>query len=366
MNIVADENIVSLDEFFSSHGNITSLPGRNITAATVKDADVLLLRSVTTVNENLLRGSRVKFVGSCTIGTDHLDIPWLEQQGISWAYAPGCNAHAVVDYVLASLFALKIDVTKLASKNFTVGIVGCGNVGSRLQKRLKKLGIQTLCCDPPLAEKESRKKNSSKKYLPLQEVISRSDAVCLHTPLTRDGKHPTFHLINADNLSLLKKNAVLLNAGRGAVVDNTALLAHLNTHPAFRAVLDVWENEPTISKKLLEKIAIATPHIAGYSVEGKQRGSEMIYQQFCKHFSIETSVVVEKEAPIILDSKCFNTISGLVQACYDPLKDSEELKHTPTAFDQLRKLYIYRREFSQFRIRNTNANDKKILKALGF
>lgn len=360
MKIIADENIVDLAELFAPHGDITSLPGRKISAADIKDADVLLLRSVTRVNKELLQGSSVKFVGSCTIGTDHLDTDWLDAQGIAWHYAPGCNAHAVVDYVIASMYALGLHVENL--KNFTVGIVGCGNVGSRLQKRLDKLGIRTLCCDPPLAEK----KKTNKNYYSLAEVLSQSDMVCLHTPLTNGGAHPTFHLLNESNLPLLKHNAILLNAGRGAVIDNQALLVHMQAYPEFRVVLDVWENEPKISRVLLAKVAIATPHVAGYSVEGKQKGSEIIYKAFCKHFAIASDAAVEKEEPIVLDAKQFLTLRELVLACYDPLKDSEELRHTPAAFDQLRKLYVYRREFSQFRIRNAGADNRKKLKALGF
>ena len=361
MKIIADENIVALAELFAPHGEVTSLPGRNICAADVKNADVLLLRSVTTVNKELLQGSSVKFIGSCTIGTDHLDTAWLDAQGIHWQYAPGCNAQAVVDYVIASMYALGLQVEQL--KNFTVGIVGCGNVGSRLQKRLDKLGIKTLCCDPPLAEKKSGK---HKNYYSLAEVLSQSDMVCLHTPLTSSGAHSTFHLINESNLPLLKHNAILLNAGRGAVIDNQALLIHMQAYPEFRVVLDVWENEPKISRALLAKAAIATPHIAGYSVEGKQKGSEIIYKAFCKYFSIEPGSAVEKEEPIILDARQYATLRELVLACYDPLKDSDELRHTPAAFDQLRKLYVYRREFSQFRIRKANAENRKQLKALGF
>jgi len=360
MKIVADENIVSLAELFAPHGEVISLPGRKITAADVKDADVLLVRSVTKVNKDLLQGSRVRFVGSCTIGTDHLDLPWLEKNKIHWEYAPGCNAHAVVDYVITSLFALNLNVDTL--NNFTVGIVGCGNVGSRLQKRLARMGVRTLCCDPPLAEKNRK----GKSYCSLPELLSQSDMVCLHTPLTTSGPYPTFHLINEKNIPLFKHNAILLNAGRGAVVDSEALLVHMNAYPEFRAVLDVWENEPKISKALLAKAAIATPHIAGYSVEGKQKGSEMIYKDFCKYFSLESLSSVEKEEPIILDARQFTSLRELVLACYDPLRDTEELKHAPAAFDQLRKLYVYRREFSQFRIRHAGVENRKILKALGF
>ena len=357
MKIVADENISLLDEFFSAQGDIVRLPGRKISAADLRDADVLLVRSVTKVNEALLANSRVRFVGSCTIGTDHLDTHWLDNHNIAWAHAPGCNAEAVVDYVIACLFALDVDLKKIAEGEFVIGVVGCGNVGSRLVKRLQKLGATVLCCDPF---------KRSAHYIPLEELLPHCDMVCLHTPLTHGGKYPTRHLIHQDNLPLFKNNAVLLNAGRGAVVDNTALLAHLETHPDFRVVLDVWEYEPDILRTLLQCAYIATPHIAGYSIEGKRRGTEMIYAAFCKYFHIKHQATVDPEEKLEFDATHFATLRDLVLACCDPLKDSEELKHAPQSFDQLRKLYIYRREFSQCRIRKVPENKRALLRALGF
>jgi len=357
MKIVADDNISLLEEYFSPHGQVTSLSGRNITRNDVADADVLLVRSVTRVDAQLLSGSAVKFVGSCTIGTDHLDTVWLGQQGIHWCNAPGCNADAVVDYVLASLFALGIDLQQLRNSGFTVGVVGCGNVGSRLVKRLQKIGITTLCCDPF---------KRTRNYIPLETLIPQCDVVCLHTPLTRAGRHPTFHLINEHKLPRFRKNAILLNAGRGAVIDNNALLAHMNCHPEFRAILDVWENEPAISAALLQAASIATPHIAGYSVEGKQRGTEMIYAEFCKFFNVSSLLAVENEESIVLDSRHFASLRELVLACYDPMKDTAELKHALQSFDQLRKFYVYRREFSACRLRRAPRELKPLLKSLGF
>jgi erythronate-4-phosphate dehydrogenase len=357
LKIVADDNISLLEEYFSPHGHVTSLPGRNITRNDVVDADVLLVRSVTRVDAALLSGSKVKFVGSCTIGTDHLDTAWLDQQGIHWTNAPGCNADAVVDYVLACLFALDIDLQQMRNSGFTVGVVGCGNVGSRLVKRLQKIGINTLCCDPY---------KRSRHYVSLETLIPQCDVVCLHTPLTQTGKHPTFHLVNELNLPLFKEDAILLNAGRGAVIDNTALLKHMNRHPEFRTILDVWENEPVISTALLLAASIATPHIAGYSVEGKRRGTETIHEAFCHYFNIAGAVAVNAEEPLEFDARHFSSLRELVLACYDPLKDTAELKHAPQAFDQFRKFYVYRREFSACRLRRAPRELKLLLKSLGF
>lgn len=352
MKIVADENIAQLSEYFSGFGDLLALPGRNITAGHVKDADVLLVRSVTPVDAKLLAGSRVRFVGTCTIGTDHLDIPWLDEQGICWAAAPGCNATAVVDYVVACLFALDV-----AFSRSTIGVVGCGAVGSRLAKRLQKIGSKVLHCDPF---------KRGEKYVSLETVLRESDVICLHTPLTTTGKHPTFHLLHDGNLGLLKKNAILLNAGRGAVIDNVALLKHLEKHPQCRTVLDVWENEPVISPQLLQQVTIATPHIAGYSVEGKIRGTKMIYQALCDFVGIDPVVEVEPEEPLFFDAPQFPALKDLIMAVYDPRVDSEELKRVPAAFDRLRRLYVLRREFSACRVRRARAEDRKILRKIGF
>ena len=360
MKIVADENISLLEEYFASHGRVVTVPGRSMQPHHVRDADVLLVRSVTKVDANLLRGSSIKFVGSCTIGTDHLDTSWLGQQGIRWAHAPGCNADAVVDYVLACCYALGLDPAQFGHIGFTVGVVGCGNVGSRLVKRLEKLGATVLCCDPF---------KRAKKYLPLEILLRQSDLVCLHTPLTRNGKFPTLRMINQSYLGLLKPDAILLNAGRGEVIDEAALLHHLENHRRSRVVLDVWQDEPAINRSLLQRTALSTPHIAGYSIEGKQRGTAMIYQAFCEHFGLQPATVknlILGDDTLTFDATHFASLQELVLACYDPRRDDEELRHAPQAFDQLRKLYLYRREFASCRILHATREQKQKLKALGF
>jgi len=341
MKIVADENIAGLQEYFSACGEIISLPGRNISAKDLRQADALLVRSVTTVNRALLEQSPLRFIGSCTIGTDHLDTEWLDQQQISWAYAPGCNAKAVVDYVLSCLLALEIDLSTVA-----VGIVGCGNVGARLDNELALLGVKTLCCDPFLSRMPER------KYVSLEQVLSACDVVCLHTPLTTTGPHPTWHLIDGARLTLMKQKAVLLNAGRGPVVDNEALLEYSNRHPDFRIVLDVWENEPCISSSLLNRVTIATPHIAGYSLAGKWQGTAMIHKSFCECFGLPQQVRPLPGDIFAKDRENNVSLRDYVLGIYDPARDSIRLKETAflgdaergEAFDHLRKQYLPRRE----------------------
>src|SRR6478735_7571557 len=212
--IVADENIAYAQHFFADIGELILLPGRAISRSDVQDADILLVRSVTPVNRELLEGSTVRFVGSCTIGTDHIDKQWLSENNIHFSYAPGCNAQAVVEYVLAALYTLEVDFS--ASK---VGIVGCGNVGGNLLRHLQSVGIDVVGCDPLLL-------NSN---LPLVdfETILECDVICLHTPLTKTGAYPTYHLFDESVINALKPGTILLNAGRGAVIDNVALLQRI-------------------------------------------------------------------------------------------------------------------------------------------
>lgn len=345
MKIVADENIAGLKEYFSSCGDIIPLQGRSIAAKDLQQADALLVRSVTVVDRALVEQSSLRFVGSCTIGTDHLDTEWLRQQQIPWAYAPGCNAKAVVDYVLSCLLALDIDLSRIV-----VGVVGCGSVGGLLDHQLAQLGVRTLCCDPFLVS------TPEKSYVTLEQMLPLCDVVCLHTPLTKTGPHPTWHLLHAANLLLMKKNAVLLNAGRGAVVDNQALLEHINRYPGFRTILDVWEHEPCISPSLLERVTIATPHIAGYSMAGKWQGTDMVYKSFCEVFGLSPQVNPPLTGMFAADRKAGVPLRDYALAIYDPDRDSRQLKaiapltdpERGAAFDRLRKQYIPRPEFGNF------------------
>lgn len=322
MRIVADENIAFAREFFAPLGELVLLPGRLITAADIAAADVLLVRSVTPVNAALLADSRVRFVGSCTIGTDHVDTAWLDAHSIAFAHAPGCNARAVVEYVLSSLLALGVDM--LASR---IGVVGCGNVGGQLLRCLQQAGAQVVGCDPFL-------KDTALPLVPFEQVLTR-EVICLHTPLTRSGPHPTFHLFDEAVIASLSPGTVLLNAGRGAVIDNAALLRRLQQRSDLRVVLDVWENEPAIDGGLLDQVAIGTPHIAGYSAEGKLRGTRMVYEALCRFLGVDPADVAVG-------------LAGIVEP-YDVGVDDAALRQAYPAsgaqgFDRLRRDYRARRE----------------------
>ena len=323
LKIVADENIAYAQHFFADIGELILLSGRAISHSDVQDADILLVRSVTLVNRELLEGSSVRFVGSCTIGTDHIDTQWLSENSIHFSYAPGCNAQAVVEYVLAALRALDVDLP--ASK---VGIVGCGNVGGRLLRYLQRIDVDVVGYDPLLMNSD----------LPLVdfETILTCDVICLHTPLTKSGAHSTYHMFDTSVINSLKPGTVLLNAGRGAVIDNAALLQRIENSADLNVVLDVWENEPAINGDLLAHVAIGTPHIAGYSAEGKLRGTEMVYEALCNILGCDQTA-----APVVLGG---DVIPYAIFADDAALREQYPIDGA-LAFDRLRKHYKPRREY---------------------
>lgn len=375
MLIVADENIPLLDAFFEGFGEIRRVPGRAIDRATVAQADVLLVRSVTNVSRELLEGSKVRFVGTCTIGTDHLDLDYFQQAGITWSSAPGCNARGVVDYVLGSLLTLaEIEGVALAER--TYGVVGAGEVGGRLVKVLKGLGWNVLVCDPPRAA-------AGGDYVALEQIIAQCDVISLHTPLTRSGEHPTWHLFDRQRLQQLKPGAWLINASRGPVVDNRALREVMLEREDLQAVLDVWEGEPSVDIALAELCVIATPHIAGYSLDGKQRGTAQIYQAFCQFLGQPATVSLDQLLPapwlaqvgLSASSDPAWALAMLCRGVYDPRRDDADFRRSlvvagaeqRSAFDLLRKQYPERREIDglSVRIDGDSPELRQIVQALG-
>lgn len=360
MLIVADENIPLLDAFFAGFGEIRRYPGRAIDAACVKDADVLLVRSVTRVDQALLEGSRVRFVGTCTIGTDHLALDYFAQAGIHWSSAPGCNARGVVDYVLGSLLTLaELDGADLTGR--TYGVVGAGEVGGRLVEVLRGLGWKVLVCDPPRQQREGG------DYVSLQTVLAECDVISLHTPLTREGDAPTWHLLGHEQLAALRPGTWLINASRGPVIDNTALRECLLEREDVLAVLDVWEGEPQVDLELADLCVLATPHIAGYSLDGKQRGTAQIYQAFCAWRGEQASVHLADllpppwlaEVSLQAETDPAWALATLCRAVYDPRRDDADFRRSlsndpleqKAAFDALRKHYPPRREIEGLAVR---------------
>lgn len=272
-HILADQNIPFVVDAFGRFGDIQIRPGHEITPESVRDVDVLLVRSVTDVNEHLLSGSKVQFVGAATAGWDHVDLDYLESHKITFAHAKGSNAESVVEYTLAAMLSTGAN-HGFGLSDKVLGVVGCGAIGGKLVRRARALGMQVLCCDPLLSQK------SPVDFISLEELIRKADLVSLHVPLTMDGPHPTLHLLNAETLAWMKPDARLINTSRGSVVDNQALKKAVHEERLAGVVLDVWENEPTPDPELIHLAEIATPHIAGYSFDGKVEGTRTLERAF--------------------------------------------------------------------------------------
>ncbi|RRZ94707.1 4-phosphoerythronate dehydrogenase PdxB [Erwinia sp. 198] len=370
MKILVDENMPYARELFSRTGDVVAVPGRPVPQAELDDADGLMVRSVTKVNAELLNGKPVKFVGTATAGTDHIDEAFLQQQEIAFSAAPGCNAIAVVEYVFSALLLLA-ERDGFALKDRTVGIVGVGNVGGRLQARLAALGIRTLLCDPPRADR-----GDEGDFLPLSQLVAEADILTFHTPLFKQGAYKTLHLADEALLRALKPNAILINACRGPVVDNQALLKVLATRRDLSVVLDVWEPEPELSLPLLEKVDIATAHIAGYTLEGKARGTTQVFEAWTQFLGNPQQVALETLLPapefgqIALRGELDQpTLKRLVHLVYDVRRDDAPLRKVaavPGEFDRLRKNYLERREWSSLRVQCDSESTATLLSALGF
>ena len=362
MKIIADANIPYVEDAFSSLGQVSTCEGRHLVAAQVADADILLVRSVTKVNELLLGNSKVKYVGSATIGTDHIDTGFLEKRAIPFVSAPGSNATSAAEYVVTALL-VTADRNGFDLKDKRVGIVGCGNVGSRVLQRLQALGVECIVNDPP---RQARYNDLS--YVSFDDILG-ADIITAHIPLDMQGPNRTYHLFDRQFFAGLKPNAIFVNTSRGAVVDQSGLQHALNFRDDISLVLDVWENEPDIDSKLVERVGIATPHIAGYSLDGKIRGTEMIYASACQFFNRPKKWTVNYALlpdPQIVD----------LTASINPIKDDNALREVMNMaqpdravhFDRLRKFYPPRREFAfhQVLLNKSQGSLADKLTALGF
>jgi erythronate-4-phosphate dehydrogenase len=361
LKIVADENIPLLKELLDHCRDVHFLPGRQIKQHSLKDADVLLVRSITRVNEELLAGTSVKFVGTATAGTDHLDTTWLEQQGIHWVDTPGCNAEAVAEYVLACIAYLRTQGL-LQHKPLRAGVIGIGHVGKKVVKKLKILEFEVLQNDPPRADAELEFDST-----PLAEFTDL-DFISVHTSLTKTGKHSTYQLINQDFLQRQKPGAILLNAGRGEVI-HFSDLATYGKHLVW--CFDVWENEPSIDTNIAQQALIATPHIAGYTQEAKFRSSYQLADALKKHLDLPISFFGKETKKNLLISDA-DTWEKILLELYNPSDDTAQLKNIIAAadigseFDYLRKHYHWRHEWANLVLsaKNLSIADKKLLQQL--
>lgn len=375
MNLLVDENIPYGAEAFGTLGTVRQVPGRSITNAMLKDVDALIIRSITKVNESLLAGTSVRFVGTCTIGEDHVDKLYLAQRGIAFTSAPGCNANSVAEYMVTALLYLAGKYGfDLASKR--LGIVGVGNVGSQVHRKASALGMTCVLNDPPLAEK-----TGDPAYRPLDE-IQECDIITFHTPLNKGGAHPTWHLADQTFLQSLRPGTILFNTARGPVVDNAALENVLRENHLMATVLDVWENEPTPSISLLEAVDIATPHIAGYSFDGKVNGTRQVYEALCAFLG---NNAVWDPQPLLppppvpeleVDPAVPDGVAKTALHVYDLPGDDARMRRIGKIaageqgayFDRLRKEYPVRREFFNTRIRLMHPDKEiaRILSGMGF
>jgi erythronate-4-phosphate dehydrogenase len=377
MKIVADENIPFVKECFASIGDVQTFHGRQITPETVANADCLLVRSITPVNEKLLANSKIKFVATATIGFEHVDIDYLKNKGISFASAPGSNANSVADYLVAALFSVA-QKHKLTLEGKSIGVVGVGNVGSKVAKKSAVLGMTVKLNDPPLF-----RQTSDSKYRPLNELFD-CDFITLHTPLTREGQDKTYHLADEKFFVSLKPGCVFINTCRGGVHDTAALKAAIQNKKLSAVILDVWEKEPNIDCELLRMVDISTPHIAGYSYDGKIAGMIMIYDAACKHFGLKPKYKIEDflpppTVPQIAIEKIGpdhqKLLHEIVQQVYPINRDDFNTREIAMVepdkrgkfFDDLRKNYPVRREFQNTKIIMTSENGLKAkLRGIGF
>ena len=316
--VIIDKGIPFLEGVFPPEIDVRYLSPEEITPEAVRYADALFVRTRTQINKGLLHGSNVRFVATATIGFDHIDQDFCQEAGIHWVSCPGCNAQAVCDYVEEAIAYLRPQQSQL-----TIGVVGYGHVGKLVAQMAQRRGYQVLLSDPPLGIGMS-----------LEQLAPLCDVLTFHTPLTREGEHPTYHLCDANILRLCKPNTLLINAARGGVIDEQALLSTLNTQRStlnYTTAIDCWENEPNLNQELLKKVDLASFHIAGYSIQGKMNASEMCLRAFCEFFSLPILSINKKVVPLQGDSE-----PGWLK------RISAQLKAAPEHFEQLRKQYKLR------------------------
>lgn len=364
MNILADQNIPFAIEAFSSLGDVQLFNGRELRTEDLHQTDILLVRSVTRVDRSLLHKTPVRFVASATIGTDHIDLDFLQQQAIGFANAPASNAVSAAEYTLCAIL-FYCEQHAIAMRDLRVAIVGYGNVGSRVRQRLDALGIENIVFDPPRAEQYT-----DVVYADWQEVKA-CNVITAHVPLTRTGKHPTYLMFNAEFFASLAPHTLFINTARGAAVDEAALLNSL-AHKELNLMLDVWQNEPAIDPELQQQTLLSTPHIAGYAYDGKLRGTQMIYEATCRFLGQamqwQASSQLTEDTPLLqFRGGQPHAFWDLVQQAYDIREDSQRLAASmslaPAAraieFDRQRKEYPERREFSAFEVQMSGATHEQ-------
>ena len=371
MKIVADDKIPFLKGALEPHAEVVYIPGKQINKEIIKDSDALLIRTRTKCTENLLEGTSVGFIGTATIGFDHIDIHYCNKNNILWTNAPGCNSSSVQQYIAAALFRISSEYN-FNLKDKTLGIIGVGNVGTKVEKFARVLGMNVLLNDPPRARLEGKKNFHS-----LRTILSQSDIVTVHVPLNVVGEDYTYHLFNDESFKKIKRGAWFINSSRGEVTDTFALKKVLFSGKVGGAVLDVWENEPDIDVEIMQMAFIATPHIAGYSTDGKANGTAMVVGALSRNFNLPLKNWYPEYIPlpsspyISIDCKGKSEeeiIREAVSHTYNIDEDKANLLHSPTDFEKLRGDYRIRREFTSFviNLKGGTENVQQMLEKLGF
>ena len=364
MKIICDNKIPFLRGALEPYAEVVYLPGKETTAEVVKDADALITRTRTICNEDLLAGSSVKVIATATIGFDHIDTAWCEANGIIWRNAPGCNSWSVKQYITALLVTLARN-RGLRLSDLTLGVVGVGNVGSKVAEAASILGMKVLLNDPPReraechsGEADGRRKNP---FVSLDYLVAHSDIITLHVPLQKDGPDATWHLFDEARLATMRPSQILVNSSRGPVVDNKALKAALAERRIAGACLDVWEGEPDLDPELVQLLDLTTPHIAGYSADGKANGTTAAVRTVASVLGLpltDWKATGIPNPPQTLDFEIDATrksaqevLTEAVLHTYDISADSDALRADLSAFEKLRGDYAVRREFTSFTVR---------------
>lgn len=371
MKIIIDDKIPYIKGALEPVAEVIYLPGSKTTPEIVKDADAIITRTRTICNEKLLKGSKVKFIATATIGFDHIDTEYCKKAGIEWTNAPGCNAESVNQYITSALFSWSMRKrTDLAGK--TIGIVGVGQVGSRVAKTCETFGMKVLLNDPPRERMEG-----PEKFVSLKTIQKEADIITFHVPLNLHGKDATFHMVDEDFLYNLGKKSLLINSCRGEVFDTNAVYDALEAGDISGAIIDCWENEPELDLELLNLAEFGTPHIAGYSKDGKANGTKMSVQAVSRFFNLgldhwQPSGIEPPENPVIgIDGnqrREYSVLAEAVLSTYDIETDDEALREAPHLFEKLRGDYPVRREFDSYTIKAKNIENQTLekLKKLRF
>lgn len=368
MKIIADKNIPYLKGVAEQYGEVTYLDGAAFTHEAIKEADTLIVRTVTRFDETNLKGTNVKLICSATIGYDHIDTGYCDTHSIAWRNAPGCNSGSVMQYIISSLIVISRK-KGFSLKDKTIGIVGVGNVGKKVAKACEILGLKVLLNDPP-----RQKSENSISFVDLDTIINEADIITFHTPLAKEGEYKAYHLADKAFFSSLKRKPIIINSARGGIIDTEAIKKAIRENKISGAIIDCWENEPQIDTEYMNLADIATPHIAGYSADGKANATRMSLESIADFYRMSkepvSQIMVPEPENAVIDLEIFtnsdNKVYDTILETYNPMDDFSHLKASPGTFKQLRNSYPLRREYFTYRLKNAPIEDEIVLKDLGF